>query len=50
MNDVLAAEATREVQWEVTTAMVVVMYASMGIALLVFAYGIWRLFRVWRLG
>ncbi|HLG08719.1 MAG TPA: heterodisulfide reductase-related iron-sulfur binding cluster [Gaiellaceae bacterium] len=46
----LVAAATREVKWEVTTAMAVVLYASMVVALLVFAYGVWRLARVWRLG
>jgi len=50
VSAVLAAAATREVQWNVTTAMVVVMYASLGAALGVFAYGVWRLARVWRLG
>lgn len=50
MIRLLAAAATREVQWEVTAAMVAVMYASMGVALLVFAYGGWRLVRTWRLG
>ncbi len=50
MSTVLAAAATREIQWNVTTAMVVVMYASLGVALLVFAYGVWRRVRVWRLG
>jgi len=46
----LAAQATREIQWDVTGAMVAVMYASMGVALLVAGYGVWRLVRVWRLG
>src|SRR3990170_233373 len=50
MISLLAAAATREVQWDVTPAMVAVMYASLGVALLVFAYGVWRLLRVWRLG
>ena len=49
MRAVLAA-ATREVQWNVTTEMVVVMYASMVVALAVFGYGVRRLVRVWRLG
>lgn len=44
------AAATRQVQWNVTTGMVVVMYASMAVALAVAAYGFWRLLRVWRLG
>jgi Fe-S oxidoreductase/nitrate reductase gamma subunit len=46
----LAAAATRQIQWNVTTAMVVVMYASMAVALIVAGYGVWRLVRVWRLG
>ena len=37
MIHLLAAAAPREVQWEVTAAMVAVMYASMGVALLAFA-------------
>jgi ferredoxin/nitrate reductase gamma subunit len=44
------AVPTREVQWNVTPAMVWFMYASMVIALGVCAYGIWRRARVWRLG
>ena len=50
MGTVIAATATRQVHWEVTGAMVAVMYASLGVALLVFAYGVWRRLRIWRLG
>jgi Fe-S oxidoreductase/nitrate reductase gamma subunit len=50
VSGLLAAAATREVKWEVTTGMVVVMYASMAVALAVAAWGVWRLVRVWRLG
>ena len=50
MSGVLASAATREVKWEVSTGMLAFMYASMAVALLVFAYGVWRLFRIWRLG
>lgn len=50
MTALLAATPTREIQWDVTGAMVAVMYASMGAALLVAGYGVWRLLRVWRLG
>lgn len=46
----LLSAATREVQWRVTGPMVAVLYASMGLALAVFAYGLWRRVRVWRLG
>ena len=45
-----AAEATRQVQWNVTPAMVWFMYASMVAALAIFAYGTWRRVRLWRLG
>ena len=44
------AAATRQVQWNVTTGMLVVLYASMAVALAIAAYGVWRLVRVWRLG
>ncbi len=50
MSGLLAATATREVQWNVPDGLVVFMYASMAAALAVFAYGIWRRARVWRLG
>jgi len=50
VGTVIAATATRQVHWEVTGAMVAVMYASLGVALLVFAYGVWRRLRIWRLG
>jgi Fe-S oxidoreductase/nitrate reductase gamma subunit len=50
VTGVLGAAATREVKWEVTTGMLAFMYASMVVALLVFAYGVWRLVRIWRLG
>jgi Fe-S oxidoreductase/nitrate reductase gamma subunit len=46
----LEAAATRQVQWNVTTGMLVVLYASMAVALAIAAYGVWRLVRVWRLG
>jgi Fe-S oxidoreductase/nitrate reductase gamma subunit len=46
----LVAAATRQIQWNVTTAMLVVMYASMAAALIVAGYGVWRLVRVWKLG
>ncbi len=46
----LAATATRQVHWDVQSALVLLMYASMGLALLVFAYGVWRRLRIWRLG
>lgn len=36
--------------WAVPSALVWLMYASMVLALGVFAYGFWRRFRVWRLG
>lgn len=42
--------ATREIQWNVTTGMLVVLYTSMVVALAIAAYGVWRLVRVWRLG
>ena len=45
-----AAEATRAVQWNTTLPMVAFMYASMLVALVVFGYGIWLKFRIWRLG
>lgn len=50
MSPFLAAEATREVQWNVPGELVVFMYASMAAALLVFAYGVWCRLRIWRLG
>ncbi len=50
MSTLLAATATREVQWDVPFGLVVFMYASMSVALVIFAYGIWRRLRVWRLG
>jgi Fe-S oxidoreductase/nitrate reductase gamma subunit len=50
VGTVIAATATRQVHWDVTGAMVAVMYASLGVALLVFAYGVWRRLRIWRLG
>ena len=50
MTSVLAATATRQLHWEVPSSLVVLMYASMAVALLVFAYGVWRRLRVWRLG
>ncbi|MCZ7589161.1 MAG: heterodisulfide reductase-related iron-sulfur binding cluster [Gaiella sp.] len=50
MNALLAATATREVQWNVPDGLVVFMYASMAAALAIFAYGIWRRARIWRLG
>jgi Fe-S oxidoreductase/nitrate reductase gamma subunit len=42
--------ATRQVQWAVTPAMVWFLYVSMAVALGVFAYGIWRHVRIWRIG
>jgi len=50
VSTVLAATATRQVHWDVPSALVLLMYASMGLALLVFAYGVWRRLRIWRLG
>jgi len=50
VNAALAATATREVQWNVPGGLVVFMYASMVAALAIFAYGIWRRARIWRLG
>lgn len=50
MSTVLGATATRHVHWDVPPALVLFMYASMGLALLVFAYGVWRRLRIWRLG
>jgi len=47
---VLAVTATRQVHWDVPPALVVLMYVSLGLALLVFAYGVWRRLRIWRLG
>ncbi|NIP58778.1 MAG: 4Fe-4S dicluster domain-containing protein, partial [Gemmatimonadetes bacterium] len=44
------AEATRTVQWNVDGWMVGLMYASMAVALVVCAYGVWRRVRIWRLG
>ena len=46
----LAVTATRQVHWDVPPALVVLMYVSLGLALLVFAYGVWRRLRIWRLG
>ena len=45
-----ANAATRQVQWDVTPPMVWFMYVSMAVALAVFAYGVWRHLRIWRLG
>ncbi len=45
-----AAEATRDVQWNVGPGMLALLYASMAVALGVFAYGVWRRARIWRLG
>ncbi|HEY8703634.1 MAG TPA: hypothetical protein VIL98_02680, partial [Gaiellaceae bacterium] len=50
MSTVFAATATRQVHWDVPPALVLLMYASLGLALLVFAYGVWRRLRIWRLG
>ena len=50
MSGLLAAAATRHVHWDVGVGFVAFMYASMGVALLVFAYGVWRRLRIWRLG
>ena len=50
MSGVLAAVPTRQIQWSVTPAMVAIMYTSMSVALLAFAYGVWRRVRIWRLG
>jgi Fe-S oxidoreductase/nitrate reductase gamma subunit len=50
VSNVLAATATRQVHWDVSPALIFLMYASMGVALLVFAYGVWRRLRIWRLG
>jgi Fe-S oxidoreductase/nitrate reductase gamma subunit len=50
VSALLAATATREVQWNVPDGLVVFMYASMAAALAIFAYGIWRRARIWRLG
>ena len=50
MSALLAATATREVHWSVPDGLVVFMYASMAAALAIFAWGIWRRARIWRLG
>lgn len=50
MSTVLGATATRQIHWDVPFALVLLMYASLGLALLVFAYGVWRRLRIWRLG
>jgi Fe-S oxidoreductase/nitrate reductase gamma subunit len=50
VSTVLAVTATRQVHWDVPPALVVLMYVSLGLALLVFAYGVWRRLRIWRLG
>jgi Fe-S oxidoreductase/nitrate reductase gamma subunit len=50
VSALLAATATREVQWNVSDGLVVFLYASMAVALAVLAYGVWRRARVWRLG
>ena len=44
------ASATQQIHWDVPPTFVLLMYASMGLALLVFAYGVWRRLRIWRLG
>jgi Fe-S oxidoreductase/nitrate reductase gamma subunit len=46
----MLATATRLVQWDVTPLMLWFMYASMAVALGIFAYGVWRRCRIWRLG
>lgn len=43
-------DATREVQWNVTYGMVLVMYTSLALGLAMFAWGFWRRIRVWLLG
>ena len=48
MTDVGAA--TRVVQWNTTPAMIWFMYVTMVVALGIFAYGVWRRVRLWRLG
>ncbi|HKI91222.1 MAG TPA: hypothetical protein VJ986_02880, partial [Gaiellaceae bacterium] len=50
MSAILAATPTRQVHWDIGVGLVAFMYASMGVALLVFGYGVWRRVRVWRLG
>jgi ferredoxin/nitrate reductase gamma subunit len=45
-----AADATREVQWNVTPAMLVFLYGSMVLALLVAGWGTWQRVQVWRMG
>ncbi len=45
-----AANLTREVQWNVSPAMVWTMYSTMAVALAIFAYGIWRRVGMWRIG
>ena len=50
MSAAIVAAATREIQWNVTTGMLVVLYASMAAALAIAGYGVWRLARIWRLG
>ena len=50
MNSHLVATATRQVHWDVPSGLIVFMYASMTAALIVFAFGIWRRLRVWRIG
>ncbi len=44
------ASATRPVLWNVTAAMVVWLYASAFLALVAFAWGMWRHVRLWRAG
>jgi Fe-S oxidoreductase/nitrate reductase gamma subunit len=44
------SDATRVIQWNTTYTMVVYMYATMVLALGIFGYGVWRRYRLWRLG
>jgi Fe-S oxidoreductase len=50
LSSLLAATPTRPVFWDLGVGHVAFVYASMGVALAVFAYGVWRRLRVWRLG
>jgi Fe-S oxidoreductase/nitrate reductase gamma subunit len=43
-------DATRTIQWNVSPAMVDLMYGSMGVALAVFVYGFWRRVELWLAG
>lgn len=42
--------ATRQVQWNVSYGMAVIMYVSMVLAFAIFSYGLWHRVRIWRIG